>query len=61
MTPKLTFAEKLLLLRKNKKISQKRVAEYLDIGISNLARYESGRLPSAEILVKLSDFFNVSM
>lgn len=43
------------------KISQKDLAKSLGIGLSNIARYEQGRLPDAEILIKLAEFFNVSI
>jgi transcriptional regulator with XRE-family HTH domain len=58
----LTFGQKLLILRKNKKLSQKQLSDTLHIAFASLARYENDqRLPSAEILIKLSDFFNVSV
>ena len=58
---KLSFSQKLMLLRKEKKVSQRQLADFLDIGASNIARYENGRLPTADILIKLSDFFGVSI
>lgn len=57
-----TFGQKLLVLRRNKKVSQKDLATKLDISYSSIARYETDQvLPSADILVKLSDFFGVSI
>src|SRR3989339_884301 len=59
---KLTFGQKLMILRKNKKITQKELADKLGIAFTSMARYENNyRLPSAEILIKLSDFFSVSI
>ena len=58
----LTFGQKLLILRKNKKLSQKQLSDALNIAFASLARYENDqRLPSAEILIKLSGFFGVSV
>ena len=52
---KLTFGQKLMILRKNKKITQKELADKLGIAFTSMARYENNyRLPSAEILIKLS-------
>jgi len=57
---KLSFSQKLMLLRKEKKVSQRQLADFLDIGASNIARYENGRLPTPDILIKLSGYFGVS-
>lgn len=57
---KLSFGQKLMLLRKNKKLSQKQLADMLDIGVVTIMRYETGAmLPHSQILLKLSDFFHV--
>lgn len=58
---KLNFGQKLMLLRKNRKLTQADLSKALSIGVNNIARYETGRFPSAEILLKLADFFNVSL
>lgn len=58
---KLNFGQKLMLLRKNKKVSQRQLASFLGIGATNVARYENGRLPTPEILIKLSEYFDVSI
>ncbi|MCP4049758.1 MAG: helix-turn-helix transcriptional regulator [bacterium] len=58
----LTFGEKLMLLRKKKSISQKKLAELLGIAIQNMPRYEKDDyLPKPEILIKLADIFGVSI
>lgn len=58
--PKLSFGQKLMLLRKEKKLSQKQLAELLKVGIANIARYETdARLPHAKTIVAISEFFSV--
>ncbi|MCP3967217.1 MAG: helix-turn-helix transcriptional regulator [Lentisphaerae bacterium] len=58
---KLSFGQKLMLLRKGKKLSQKKLAELLNLGIANIARYESNaRLPHAKTIVDIANFFSVS-
>lgn len=57
-----TFGQKLLVLRRTKKIPQKDLAKALDIAYSSIARYETDQvLPSADILIKISEFFGVSI
>ena len=58
----LTFGQKVLILRKNKGLSQRDLSEKLNIAFSSVAKYENGKVfPSTDILIKLSDFFNVSI
>ncbi len=55
------FGERLKILRINRKMSQKELAERLNITKSVISFYESGeRMPSYEILIKISDIFHVS-
>ena len=59
--PMLSFGQKLMLLRKSKKLSQKDFADLLKVGIANIARYETdARLPHAKTIVSISKFFQVS-
>lgn len=58
---KLPFNQKLMLLRKNKNLSQRELAKEIGLGVANITRYENGRIPTASVLVKLSDFFGVSI
>ena len=52
----------LISLRKQKKVTQQDVADYLDISRQAYSNYETGkRSPDIEILIKLSDFFSVSI
>ena len=49
-------------LRKKKKISQKELSEILGIAQTTYAGYETGRhQPNLEILIKLSEFYSVSL
>jgi transcriptional regulator with XRE-family HTH domain len=58
----LSFAEKLILLRRKHKISQKKLATLLNINVNNIPRYENGEyLPGAEILIKMREIFSVSI
>ncbi len=62
LMPKLSFGDKLILLRKKKNISQKELAHLLNISVNNLPRYEKNDyLPKPEILLQLSKFFDVSI
>lgn len=59
---KLSFGQKLLLLRKNKKFSQRKLADTLEIAFSSIARYENDKVtPSTDVLLKLSELFDVSI
>ncbi len=63
----LEFKDRLKFLRENyyrngKKLSQKELANVLNYGYTAIANYESGRNePSIEDLIKLAEFFNVSL
>ena len=58
----LTFGEKLMLLRKKRKVSQRALGKLLNINYSNFPKYEQNmHIPSPDILVKLADYFNVSL
>ena len=49
-------------LRKSKKISQLRLATDLNTTQNTISRYETGeREPSIHDLIKLADYFNVSL
>jgi transcriptional regulator with XRE-family HTH domain len=55
------FSNRLKMLRKEKKIKQEQLAEALNIGKSSVGNYEIGtRLPDADVVVALADYFNVS-
>lgn len=49
-------------LREEKEISQKKLAEYIKVSPSSIGMYEQERrVPSAEILNLIAEFFNVSV
>lgn len=55
------FSNKLKELRVAKKVTQKNVADYIEVPESSYQRYEYGKHePRYEILVKLADFFDVT-
>ena len=57
----MSFPEKLRSIRKELKYSVKEISEHTGIPYRSLQSYEMGtRKPSIEVLVKLSDFFQVS-
>lgn len=48
-------------LREDRDLSQKRIAEYLQIHQTTYSSYELGKLGvTADVLIKLSEFYNVS-
>ena len=56
------FQERLIEQRKLNKTTQREVADYLQIAQPSYIRYENGSSePSLENLVKLADFFDVSI
>jgi len=56
-----TFGERIKLLRNEKGILQKDIAEYLGLHVRTYQYYESGELePNLATLNKLADYFQVS-
>lgn len=52
----------LRIIRKQLGLSQKEVAEHLKCSPTVYSRYETGeRQPSIDVLIKMSDFFGVSV
>ena len=51
-----------MILKKNKGLSQKKLSKQVNGRLVNISRYETDSIhPNAQTLVKLSDFFNVSV
>ena len=49
-------------LRRERKITQKNLAEVLHISQTSISKYERGEaFPDLEIVVKMADFFGVSL
>lgn len=56
------LAEKLLELRKARKLSRQTVADAIQISAKSYERYENGeREPAAPVLVALADFYQVTL
>jgi transcriptional regulator with XRE-family HTH domain len=55
------IGKKLKLLRKEKKWSQREVAEKIDVNFTYISKIENGRIPSLTILKKLADLYGVSV
>lgn len=60
----LLFSNRLKELRKKAGISQKELAETVGVSYASLSSYENGsggKIPSMEIVIKIADYFNVSI
>lgn len=58
----MTFSEKLYQLRKNKGLSQEKLAEQLLVSRQAISKWESGAaMPESDKLVIISKFFDVSL
>lgn len=57
----MTLAQRMKQLRKEKKITQEQLAEVIGMERSSVGKYETGTIPSPEILSAMSDFFDVSI
>lgn len=56
------LSERIRKLREQKNISQKQLADIMHISQSSISEYESGnQQPPLEMIVKLADFFDVSI
>lgn len=58
----MSISDRLLSLRKSKKLTQKEISQAIGISVMGYQRYEYGtREPTASILIKLADYFNISV
>ena len=56
------FQERLIEQRRLNKVTQRQLAEYLQIAQPSYIRYENGSAePSLETLIKIADYFDVSV
>lgn len=56
-----TIGENIRRLRKEANITQKELADKLEISVSNVTKYEKGQLePNLAILKKICEIFNIS-
>lgn len=59
---KVTFSARLLLLRTQRSVSQKKLSQYLSITSQAITMMEKEkRVPSFEVLCKIADYFDVSL
>lgn len=62
MNEKILFKDRLVLLRKELKLTQYQLAEKLGFSRGQIGNYEQGtREPDQETLLKISNFFDVSL
>ena len=56
------LGNKLIELRKSKKLSQEELAEKINVSRQTISNWENGRFyPDIDALVKLSKYFNISI
>lgn len=55
-----SFGERVTKLRKEAGLTQKQLADQLEVSLTSVQNYESGRIPNGEILVKLAAALNCS-
>lgn len=55
------IGERIKELRKQKSLTQKELAEALGVDRSSIGKYETGTLPSSEVVLKMAEFFGVSV
>lgn len=58
----MTFSERLIYLRKERKISQKKIAEAIGMSEQAYQKYEyNKREPAYQKLIAIAEYFNVSI
>ena len=58
----MNLSERIVFLRKQRKLTQEKVGELLNMSQRSVANWESGdRSPSLSTLIELSEIFNVSL
>lgn len=58
----MTFSKRLVLLRKNKGLTQKQIASEFSLSPYGYQRYEYGeREPAISVATKMAEFFGVSL
>jgi transcriptional regulator with XRE-family HTH domain len=56
-----SFGERLRILREERKVGQKEIANLLGVSISSIGKYENNeRTPSPNAINKIADYFDVS-
>ena len=58
----MTFSERILQLKAERKLLQKDIASAINITVRNYQRYEKNEAqPTLPVLIALADYFNVSL
>ena len=55
------IGERIKNLRKGKGMTQQQLADVLGVERSSVGKYETGSLPSAEVMLRMAQFFDVSV
>ena len=55
------FSERFRLLKDKSEMTLKELSTALDISVPNLSYYMKGREPSYDILIKIADYFDVTV
>lgn len=58
---KMTLAQRIKQLRKEKGITQEQLAQVIGMERSTVGKYETGTMPCPDILSTMADYFNVSI
>lgn len=53
--------ERIKGLRRERHLTQQQLADALGIERSSIGKYETGSMPSAEVMLRLAEFFGVSV
>ena len=57
----MTLSEKIKKLRKDKKVTQEELAKAINVERSSVGKYETGTTPSMDILLKIANYFEISL
>ena len=57
----MTLNERIKHLRKQRKITQEELAKAINVERSSVGKYETGTTPSMDILIKIANYFEISV
>ncbi len=57
----MTLNERIKSLRKQRKITQEELAKAINVERSSVGKYETGTTPSMDILIKIANYFEISV
>lgn len=55
------IGDRIKNLRKERGLTQQQLAEVLGVERSSVGKYETGSLPSAEVMLRMAEYFSVSV